>query len=98
MFYRSRDRKSIQCLGIVEATLFSKNIEEIYPLIAKRTVYSISTIKSILSKKTLVILFRYLSLNKPISYKQLKDAGINGSIQSIRRISNEQYFAITDEK
>lgn len=97
LFYRSKDRKSIQCMGIVEDILFSENIDEVFPAIAKRTVYKYSDIQNILEKQTLVILFRYKALDKEISNQSIVNAGIKGYIQSIRKISNEQYSALVHE-
>ena len=98
LFYRSRDRKSIQCMGIVEETFFSESVEEVFPVVAKRTVYTYSDLLEILSKKTLVILFRFIALGKEISHKTLTIAGIKGNIQSIRKINNEQYNILMNEK
>lgn len=97
LFYRSNDRKSIQCMGIVEDVLLSENIDEVFPAIAKRTVYKYSDIQTILKKRTLVILFRYKALDKEISNQSIADAGVKGYIQSIRKISNEQYSALVHE-
>ena len=94
LFYRSRDRMTIQCMGIVETTLISQDINEVWPLIAKRTVYDYTTVESILKKNTLVILFRYVELPKAVSRKELTQSGITGNIQSIRKISNSQYSAL----
>ena len=91
LFYRSGDRMSIQCMGIVESTLCSNDINEVWPLIAKRTVYEYSMVESILQKDTLVILFRYIELRKSVSREELKQCGITGNIQSIRKINNSQY-------
>lgn len=91
LFYRSRDRMSIQCMGIVESTLCSNDINEVWPLIAKRTVYDYSMVESILQKDTVVILFRYIELRKSVSREELKQCGITGNIQSIRKINNSQY-------
>ncbi len=95
LFYRSKDRKSIQCIGIVEDTFISDKIEDVFPRIAKRTVYSYSDITKILEKKTLVILFRFIALKKEITSKELHSAKIQGNIQSIRKISNEQYITLS---
>lgn len=97
LFYRSKDRKSIQCMGIVEDVLASENIDEVFPAIAKRTVYNYSDLQQILKKKTLVILFRYIALGKEISYQQIAKAKIEGYIQSIRKIDNQQYSALIHE-
>lgn len=97
LFYRSKDRKSIQCMGVVEDVLFSENIDEVFPAIVKRTVYKYSDIQTILKKRTLVILFRYKALDKEISNQSIAAAGVKGYIQSIRQISNEQYSTLIHE-
>ena len=97
LFYRSKDRKSIQCMGIVEDAFFSENVDEVFSKIAKRTVYSYAELKKILETKTLVILFRFIALNNEIPFKKIKDFGINGNIQTIRQISNKQYLLIKNE-
>lgn len=98
LFYRSHDRKSIQCMGIVESVFFSDNVDDVFTRIAKRTVYSYDELREITNKKTLVILFRFISLNKEITTKVIKDAGIKGNIQSIRKITNDQYLLIKNGK
>lgn len=97
LFYRSKDRKSIQCMGIVEDVLFSENIDEVFPAIAKRTVYKYSDIQDILKKRTLVILFRYKALDKEISRQQIAKAEIKRNIQSIRQLSNKKYSTLIHE-
>lgn len=98
LFYRSHDRKSIQCMGIVESVFFSDNVDDVFSRIAKRTVYNYDELREITNKKTLVILFRFISLNREISSKDIKDAGIKGNIQSIRKITNDQYLLIKNGK
>ncbi len=85
-------------MGIVESVFFSDNVDDVFSRIAKRTVYSYDELKEITNKKTLVILFRFISLNREISNKDIKDAGIKGNIQSIRKITNDQYLSIKNEK
>ncbi len=97
LFYRSKDRKSIQCMGIVENIIFSENIDEVFSTIAKRTVYNYSDLLDILKKKTLIILFRYIALRKEISNQAIINAGIKGYIQSIRQINNKQYSILKHE-
>ncbi|WP_443738714.1 GNAT family N-acetyltransferase [Treponema sp.] len=94
LFYRTEDRKSIQCMGIAEKVFFSTDKNEVFPLIAKRTVYSEEELKEILTKKTMVILFRYIEMKKSISSSVLEKAKIKGPIQTIRKITNEQYNEI----
>lgn len=97
LFYRSSDRKSIQCMGIVEDAFISDNVEEVFPKIAKRTVYTHSDLERILTQKTLVILFRFIPLDHEISWRRIQSVGIKGNIQSIRKISNEQYIALNEK-
>ena len=98
LFYRSTDKKSIQCIGIVENVLFSEDINEVFPIIAKRTVYTFSEVQEFLRKKTLVILFRYIELEREIPHRKIVEVGIKGNIQSIRQISNEQYVSLKYEQ
>jgi hypothetical protein len=85
-------------MGIVESVFFSDNVDDVFSRIAKRTVYSYDELREITNKKTLVILFRFISLNREISNKDIKDAGIKGNIQSIRKITNDQYLLIKNGK
>lgn len=98
LFYRSTDKKSIQCIGIVENVLFSEDINEVFLIIAKRTVYTFSEVQEFLRKKTLVILFRYIELEREIPHRKIVEVGIKGNIQSIRQISNEQYVSLKYEQ
>ncbi|MBQ0063489.1 MAG: GNAT family N-acetyltransferase [Prevotella sp.] len=97
LFYRSTDRKSIQCMGIVEDAFTSDKVEEVFPKIAKRTVYTYADVEKILSQETLIILFRFIPLDHEISRTKIQSAGVKGNIQSIRKISNEQYAALNEK-
>lgn len=97
LFYRSSDRKSIQCMGIVEDAFTSDNVEDVFPKIAKRTVYTHSDLEEILSQETLIILFRFMPLDYEIPWRKIQSVGIKGNIQSIRKISNEQYTALNEK-
>lgn len=91
-FYRTDDRKSIECLGVVEQTYRGRDIDKILPLVSKRTVYSKKELEEWLQKETLVILFRFVRNFSPIDRPTLAGTGIKGQIQSIRKISHEQYL------
>lgn len=84
-------------MGIVEDAFISDKVEEVFPKIAKRTVYTYSDVEKKLSKKTLIILFRFIPHDHEISRKKIHSAGIKGNIQSIRKISNEQYTALNEK-
>ncbi|MBU1218360.1 hypothetical protein KKF34_07390 [Myxococcota bacterium] len=92
LFYRSVDRKSIECSGVVEQIYRGQDLDKVVSLVSKRTVYSKDKIQEWLKYDTLVILFRYTGNFTPVSKSELKTAGINGSIQSIRKISHGQYL------
>jgi hypothetical protein len=85
-------------MGVVEDVFFSENIDEVFPLISKRTVYSYADLIEILKQKTLILLFRFIALDKEVTFKSLASVGVMGNIQSIRKISNEQYIALRNEK
>lgn len=91
-FYRTHDRKSVECMGVVEQTYRGQDIERVLPLVSKRTVYSQAEIGEWLQKETLVILFRFIRDFSPVGQRSLVDAGVRGPIQSIRKISHEQYL------
>lgn len=97
LFYRSQDRKSIQCMGIVENAFFSDDVDDVFLRIAKRTVYSYNELQNIISKRTLVILFRFIALDREISNQFIEKIGVKSPIQTIRRISEEQYLKIKNE-
>ncbi|GMO15518.1 MAG: hypothetical protein Pg6A_01650 [Termitinemataceae bacterium] len=86
-FYRSDDRKSVECVGIIEKTFRSSKADEIIAEVSKRTVYSNDTINDIVKEEALVILFRLLEYIKPISRTELYKRGIKSPIQTIRRIN-----------
>lgn len=92
LFFRTRDRRSIECIGVVEQTYRGREVERVFPLVSKRTVYSKDQLKEWLQKETLVILFRFIRSFPPIRHRILEKAGIKGPIQSIRKISHEQYL------
>jgi hypothetical protein len=91
LFYRSHDRRSVECIGIVEQTYRGREIGKVLPLVSKRTVFSREEIEKLLQKETLIILFRLLRTFSPIRHGVLEKAGIKGQIQRMRQITHEQY-------
>ncbi len=92
LFYRTHDRKSVECIGVVEQTYRGREIGTVLPLVSKRTVYSRVEIEEWLERDTLVILFRFIRHFPPVNEHILKQAGIKSPIQSIRKITHEQYL------
>ncbi len=91
-FYRTHDRKSVECVGIVEQAEHEFDVDKVLSLVSKRTVYSKEKIEKWLQRETLVILFRFIRNFPAVNRNVLMAAGIEGSIQSIRKISHEQYL------
>ena len=97
LFYRCRDRKSIQCMGIVENAFFSDSIEEVFPLISRRTTLTRSSLTEMLKEKTLVILFRFIALDTEITSQKLSDIGIEKDLEDISEITDKQYTTLRNE-
>jgi len=97
LFYRSRDRKELTSLGVVErVSLGQKDKDEIMRLVGKRTVYSIAEIEDMAKKPTMVILFTWhFHLSKPLKLGKLKEMEVlKGAPQSIIQISHKKYLKI----
>ncbi len=76
-FYRSKDIKAIQAIGVVEKTFRSIDPDEIYSFVGKRTVYTRQTIERMCNKEVYAILFRQAnSFEMPITVKLLKDNNV----------------------
>lgn len=91
LFYRSDDRMSIEAVGVVEMARCVSNIDELIPLVAKRTVFSDEQLEQMLETDTLVILFRLMEYVPPIERGEILHAGVRGQIQTVRKITHEQY-------
>lgn len=91
LFYRTHDRRSVECVGVVEQIYRGRDIGKVLPLVSKRTVYSKKEIENQLQRETLIILFRLLRTFPPIRHVVMERAGIKGPIQSMRKITHAQY-------
>lgn len=90
-FYRTHDRKSVECVGVAEQIYRGQDADKVLPLVSKRTVYTRGEVEEWLRRETLVILFRFIRSFSPVRQETLSRAGIVSPIQSVRRITNEQY-------
>jgi len=87
LFYRSKDYRNIQSIGVVESFLRSCSSTEIIEFVGQRTVYSKSAIEQMTETETLAILFRYATVDLKIEFNDLIDTGcLLGVPQSISRI------------
>ena len=75
----------------MERAVVSKSSEEIARLVARRTVYSLATIREFCANEVLVLLFRQaLVLDPPISEEDAKKGGVfTRAPQSIMTIRKE---------
>ena len=91
LFYRTVDKKSIECVGVVEQIYRGRDINKVLSMVSKRTVYSEEKIRDWLQREILIILFRFLRNFRPVSREMLLQAEIKAS-PTIREISHEQYL------
>lgn len=95
LFYRSKDRKEITSLGVVENVFPGlRDKDEIIKHVGKRTVYSVYEIEKMAEKPTMVILFTWhFHLANPLKLSDLKEMNIF-TPQSMTLISHEKYLKI----
>ena len=95
-FYRSKDVKSIRCVGVVEDTLRSGVADELAAFVSKRTVFSRSEIEDMTKTgPALAVLFRVVRyFKKPIDSAVIQRYGIAWPIQSIITLPEEAYVGL----
>jgi hypothetical protein len=99
LFYRSRDILAITSIGLVESSYVSSDSDKIMEIVAKRTVYSHNEIVEMAQRSTKVLLFRlamHFEHNIPYSWL-LRERIVNGSIQTIRSITDTSFRRLIDE-
>jgi hypothetical protein len=99
VFYCSETRKSVSAIGVVEHIyLGMRNAEEVIRHVGKRSVYKINDIERLVSKPTMVIVFKlHFYLPNPLSYKFLYNHKVlSGPPQSIVEISHDKYLLVKD--
>lgn len=96
LFYRTADEKAVTSIGIVDKFEILQDAARIAGLVSRRTVYSQKDIEEMTTSPTKVILFRLVEhLPQQVSYTQLQGVcGIPGSIQTIRKVRDEQFARI----
>jgi len=99
LFYRSGDHQAVTSIGVVEDYQTLTDAQAIAGLVSRRTVYSMAEIARMAAKPTRVMLFRLVRhLNNPVSFAWLRMKGIvEGSVQTTRKIGQQQYDAILQE-
>lgn len=97
LFYKTHDDMAITTIGTVDSVhLKLRDPQEVFKLIAKRTVFSLKDVEGLCNSDVLVILFNqnfHLINDVPYS-KLLENQIISGPIQTITEISDTQYRKI----
>ena len=95
-FYRSKDARSIRCVGVVEDTLRSGIADELAAFVSKRTVFSRSEIEEMTKTgPALAVLFRVVRyFKRPIESAVIQKHGIAWPIQSIVTLPEEVYVSM----
>ncbi len=97
LFYQTHERKSVTTIGTVEAVYYGlRDPEQIFKLIAKRTVFNLEEVKACCSSDVTVILFNQnFNLEREVEYNVMeKNNIVNGYIQSITNIDDDKYRKI----
>lgn len=95
IFYRSQDTQNCTTIGIVESIDRLDDADIILERVLKRTVYTRDEIERICDGGCLVVLFRLQGhLPKTVDMSILEQNGIKGPIQTIRKITDEQFRSI----
>jgi len=100
LFYRSKDKKELTSLGVVENVFHDlKDKDQVVRLVGKRTVYTVEEIEQIVRKPTLVIFFRWhFDLPKPLKIAELKRLRVLPKApQSIATLHHRKYMEIKRE-
>lgn len=96
LFYRSRDRKCVSCIGIVEDILQSRESSDLIPFVTRRTVFFDEEIRNKVAKgPQLAVLFRVVKyLKHAVRWSELKKMGVKGAVQSIRALDHDVYIKL----
>lgn len=98
VFYRSEDFQSCTTIGIVESVERLVDADMILERVLKRTVYVREEIEKICATGCLTMLFRLQGhLPSVVTMNYLESLGIKGPIQTIRKISHEQFLFIAKQ-
>lgn len=95
LFYRSKDRCSIEVVGVVELARKVETLDDLTNLVSKRTVYSVHELSKMIEKRCLVILFRTMKTFPEITKESMKHWGI-AYPQQITEIIEDKYVSLAD--
>ena len=100
-FYASHSQQLIEPVGILESIHVVKDIETLWQLVQKKTVFSPKELEDMLknSDKLNVIIFRLVTyLKKPIKLNKIKQVkSFKNKIQTITHLSEDDYIQLKNE-
>jgi hypothetical protein len=100
VFYRSGDWHGVRTIGVVDEIYYEQNdIDTIYALVKRRTVYSKEEIREMLASGPLtIVLFRYHGyLHRIVGLPELISNNVlRGQPQAISTLSEEEYSKILE--
>jgi ribosomal protein S18 acetylase RimI-like enzyme len=101
LFYSSKERKSIEPIGILEECQIVDNIDDLWDLVRKKTVFTRKQLESMLyEKKSLhVIVFRLITyMQKEVNLDRIKRIdSLKNKIQTITHLKQDDYKELKDE-
>lgn len=101
LFYSSKERKSIEPVGILEKCEIVDNIDELWNLVRKKTVFTRSQLEEMLyDKKSLhVIIFRLVTyMENEVNLAKIKQIdSLKNKIQTITHLKQADYKELKNE-
>jgi predicted nucleic acid-binding protein/predicted RNA-binding protein with PUA-like domain len=101
LFYASKNNKSIEPFGIVETCQIVDNINDLWNIVYRKTVFSLEQLSERLDKKGKlhVITFRLIGyLKTPVKLEKIQQLdSFSNRIQSITKISENDYNNLKNE-
>jgi len=97
-FYSSRKYKSIEPVGILESIKYSKDSDEIFNLVSKKTVYKEEDIKKMIGEgeTVTILIFRLMNyLQKPIKFTDISEfVSVKNKIVTITKLRESEYLIL----
>ncbi len=101
-FYRSKDIKSIEPVGLLDEVVYTKDIAEIKKLVKRKTVYSDANLEQMADgkKAVTVLVFRLLYyLENPVKFQTVKTLeSYSNNFQTITTLTETDYSNLKQNK
>ena len=101
LFYSSKEIKAIEPIGILEKCEIVDNIEELWNLVKKKTVFTRNQLQEMLHKKTslhVIIFILVTYMEKEVNLTRIKTVdSLKNKIQTITHLKHADYKELKDE-